>query len=142
MKRIIALWMAGTLLALLVGCNQQEAEPTATEPTPPAVTTMHEVVDPLLPAEDVLSYTKEGSAVTVNVTLAKAAGCQASLILLTDPAYRLSWWDNADACLSDLGQLSLDETGSGTVTLQMKEGASSFCIILTTPVGAYLLEVK
>lgn len=80
MKRIIALWMAGTLLALLVGCNQQEAEPTATEPTPPAVTTMHEVVDPLLPAEDVLSYTKEGSAVTVNVTLAKAAGCEVSLI--------------------------------------------------------------
>ena len=142
MKRIIALWMAGALLALLMGCNQQEADATDTSSAPPATTTAREEVDLLLPAEDVLSYTKEGNAVTVNVTLAEAAGEEVSLILLTDPAYRLNWWDNADACLSDLGQLSLDETGSGIATLQMKEGASSFCIILPTPVGTYLLEVK
>lgn len=144
MKRVLLLILAALMIGLLSGCGSTPATTTTAPPaaTTPAPTEPGETDLPLLSADGVLSCTRDGDSVAVTVTLPDAADKEVSLIALTDAAYRLNWWENHHARLSDLGQLKLDNAGKGTLTLQLKENTASFCLILTAPCGAYLLEVN
>ena len=144
MKRLSLFILALLTAASLMGCNSEVSDTTPPQTTsPPAVTDApSDTALPLSPADGVLSYTRTENSLTVKVTLADAKDQEVSLIALTDAAYRLSWWENDHAQLSDLGQLRLDASGNGTLTLQLKENTNAFCLILTAPTGAYLLEVN
>ena len=146
MKRAILLLLAALTAGALMGCSSESADTTTTTASSPSLATPapneNEEPSALLSAEGVLTCSRDKDAVTVKVTLADAAGEEISLIALTDPAYRLKWWENDHAALSDLGQLSLDASGKGTLTLHLKENTTSFCLILTAPCGTYLLEVN
>lgn len=95
-----------------------------------------------LPAEGVLSCERTENTVRVSVTLAKHAGEEVTLLALCDPAYQYTWWENPDACLSDLGQLSLDDQGKGVLELRLQSNANPVYILLTAPDGYYVVEVK
>ena len=144
MKRISLLILSLLTVAFLTGCGSEAVQ--ATDPPTTTIPASTEEVDPsalpLFSADGVITYTRTENSLSISVTLAKAAGQEVSLIALTDAAYRLNWWENSHAQLSDLGQIKLDEAGKGSLTLQLKENTTNFCLILTAPEGAYLLEVN
>lgn len=111
--------------------------PVSLSETSPAGTTPI----PTLPADGVLSCQRSGDTLLVNVTLPECAGGEVSLLALSDPQYQYSWSENPDALL-DIGQITLDSQGNGTLTLKLKSATEPVCVILTAASGSYTMEVK
>ncbi len=144
MKKIL---ICAVLLSLCVvsGCKSK-TEPDGTE----AVTTTASVsvsetapagTLPTLPADGALSCERSGDTVTVTVTLTECAGQEVSLLALSDSQYQYTWPDNPDA-LSDIGQITLDGQGKGSLVLKLKNETDPVCIILTASSGSYISEVN
>ena len=55
---------------------------------------------------------------------------------------QLTWWENADACLSDLGQIKLNDKGQGTLTITLKSEVNTAYVVLTAKDCAYITEVN
>ncbi len=138
MKKIIVCICALLLVVcgVLCGCKGKEqpenSTAATTEKEKPAAT----------PADGIMSCTKNGAAVTVNITLTECAGKEVSLVAILDPQYQYTWSENASACLSDIGQICLDKDGKGTHTLTLKAENEPVYIILTAESGSYISEVK
>jgi hypothetical protein len=153
MKKFAIMLLVGVALVSLLAlcsCSEDNGTPTTTAPpqdtthTTPAVTTAAPAPEHPAPqpAEGVLSYQKEGESITAYVTLPKCAGEAVSLLLLTDLRYQYSWAEAPDACLSDLGQLTLSSSGEGSLTLTPKTTDAPLYLILSTSCGSYAMEVS
>ena len=95
-----------------------------------------------LPADDRLSVKKEDGALVVSVTSKEDAQKEVSLIVLTDLSYQYSWMDHTEECLSDLGQLRLDDQGCGKLTLTIKKEGTPLFLVLTAPSGSYSIQIN
>ena len=145
MTRKIAMLCALLLMAgTLAGCKK--TPDTTNLPAQQTTTTSQPVQQNVpyapKPADGVLSCKRDGKSVAVTVSLPDCAGEEVSLIAISDPEYQLSWWENTDACLSDLGQIKLDDKGQGTLTLTLKSESDSVYLLLTASGCAYISEVK
>lgn len=96
---------------------------------------------PALSADGVLECQKSGDTLTVTVTLPECAGQEVSLLTLSDPQYQYTWSENPDA-LSDIGQITLDGQGKGSLTLKLKSESDPVYVILTAADGSYTAEVN
>ncbi len=140
MKKIfVSICICALLLivcGVLCGCKGKDKPQNTT-----AATTENE--KPMaIPADGIMSCTKSGEGVTVNITLSECAGKKVSLVAISDPQYQYTWFENADICLSDIGQISLDKDGKGTLVLKLKGENEPAYIILTAESGSYIEKVK
>ncbi len=144
MKKRIAILCGFLLLATSLSSCQKEPEKNDSTSVTTTVTTTVTPEASYQPqsGEGVLSCKRNGSTVEVTVTLANHSGAEVSLIAISDPQYQLTWWENSDACLSDLGQIKLDEKGQGKLTLTLKSADDTVYVILTAPGCAYMTEVN
>ena len=126
---------------LLAGCKSKNT-PVQSTTAPVATTTTTTISTDNLPAEGVLSCQKDGTTIAIRVTLAECANEEVSLLVLSDLSYQYTWWENPDACLSDLGQLTLDAKGEGSIELKLKSSEQPVYLLLTTSAGVATLEVK
>lgn len=140
-KNAIILGVCLLAVCLLGGCNKDPApaDPATAQST---TATARPERPEALPAEGVLSCERTGDTVSIRVTLAECAGEEVSLLALCDLAYQYTWWENPDACLSDLGQLLLDDQGEGNLELKLKGNEGRVYILLTASCGYSVAEVN
>lgn len=142
-KSLVILCGVLLLACVLAGCNKEPQNNDATRGT--SVTTTVKApahaYDPQ-PGDGVLSCKRNEQQVEITVSLPDHGGEEVSVIAITDPKYQLTWWENADACLSDLGQIKLDDKGQGTLTLTLKSQSDSAYVVLTAKDCAYITEVN
>lgn len=150
MKKILICFM---LLALctLGGC-QSKPNPGGTETdaltttapvsqSTPAGTDPGDTHPETKPADGVLNCQRSGDTLTVTITLTECAGQEVSILALTDRQYQYTWSENPDAT-HDIGQITLDSQGRGSLTLKPKSADDPVCVILTASSGSYIVEVK
>ena len=117
------------------GRGQESDTTLGSDQTPESGTTTE------TPSEDgPVTYTKEGSVLTVTIRLPEHSSEEASLLLLTDGSKQNSWKEDPSALL-DIDQVTLDEEGSATVTMTLYESKSA-CIVVTVGDSVYQKEVK
>lgn len=135
-KTIICICAVLLACGILCGCKGKD------QPDGNTVTTAAVENPDAVPADGIMSCTKSGDSVTVDITLSECAGKEVSLIVISDPQYQYTWSENAEVCLSDIGQVALDKDGKGTFELKLKNSSETAYIILTAEVGSYIAEVK
>ena len=144
MRKSLIILCGGMLLAcILAGCNKVPQKNDATQGTSVTTTVKAPALayDPQ-PGDGVLFCKRSGNQIEVTVMLPDHVGEEVSLIALTDPMYQLTWWENADACLSDLGQIKLNDKGQGTLTITLKSEINTAYVVLTAKDCAYITEVN
>lgn len=143
MRKIL---ICAVLLALCVlgGCKDKR-EPSGTETDTVTTSASISATSPAgttpAPADGVLECRKDGDRVTVSVTLSECAGQEVSLLALTDRQYQYTWQDHPDAT-HDIGQITLDGQGKGSLVLKLKNADDPVCVILTAAGGSYIAEVN
>ncbi|MBP3321855.1 MAG: hypothetical protein J6M12_05840 [Clostridia bacterium] len=163
MKKTIILCLALLLIIpVLGGCSkkkttdtpepespsiQSSAQESVKEDSPskepsdaPSDSKEHSTSEPT-PADGVLSTDKSGKTLTVKITLADQKNEQVSLVLLDDLSHKADWSENPEH-LIDLAQLTLNEQGEGTVTLQLKDENAVCHLLLTTTKGSYSVKIN
>lgn len=89
---------------------------------------------------DSVKYSRDGDHLTVNITDSKKQSSEFGVIILTDAKYADNWKENISA-LIDIAQLSTDDSGKGSVTLNVPESVSEFTICISHSVGNYIENV-
>ena len=97
---------------------------------------------PPLPAGEAMDISRDGNRLTVNIKLPAEGGAEFSLLALTDRKYLENWDANAELALLGIGQIKLDESGAGSLTMTLKENASDFIVVLNAPSGRYIGEAE
>lgn len=141
---VSALLMA--LVFILVFTLTQCAQDKNNEQDSTTTTTVNQSVQdtqppPLLSGDEVMTCKKEGNLLQIGIDLPSGAGCEASLIAISDPEYRFGWSDNPETVLSDIAQITLDGDGKGSVTLVLKAENAKAYVILTCSDNSYMIEI-
>ncbi len=146
MKKVFVLCLALLLaLPLLAGCTKKKTTdiPSPTSPAPQSsVTESFNCSElPPTPAEGVLSFKKDKTALTVTVTLKDGANRQVSLLILDGLEHKNDWHESPDH-LIDIAQVQLDSEGKGTVSMQLKDENAVCYLLLSTKDGSYSAKIN
>ena len=160
MKKLTATLLILLLaLLLLAGCQSKKttSEPSVSDtpeessvsdiapsPSVPSVSepSKEKVSLSPLPENVDISAKKEGTSVTIRLSLPDAAEKEVSLVILTDLSYRYSWAENPEEGLCDVAQLALDDKGQGEASLYIKNATDTFYLVVTTADGtSYTLTI-
>lgn len=151
MKKLLMLTVFLLLIALLTlfaACGDQTDTTTETTGGTGTTTDMDSVsgntVTSTEPDEpEVISATASYADGVLKVTVVASSATlkDASLVLLSDVAYRDSWSEHPDQVL-DIAQFTLDADGKGTYGFSLDAERLPVCVLLTVNHKNYLLEVK
>lgn len=149
MKRKISLFLMLVFVLLLASCDKTiqdtpSAVPTGISQEPTAIPTTDTLPTPsaTVTEEGGLSFakhTKQGSTLTVEVVGNKKTDSQLGVVLLTSEKYLETWKDNPEA-LIDIGQITLDDDGKGSITLMLSKEDAEYVICITHSGGNYIIR--
>ena len=147
MKKVFVLCLAFLLaLPLFAGCTKKKTTDTPSPDSPAPQSSATESFDhcselPPTPAEGVLSYKKDKTALTVTVTLKDGADRQVSLLILDGLEHKNDWHESPEH-LIDIAQVQLDSEGKGTVSMQLKDENAVCYLLLSTKDGSYSAKIN
>lgn len=146
MKKIcLIIFMVLIVTALLISCKtppESTAEtpvdsPALTEATPTSQPTTLDATDSFEFGD--VKFIRSGDVLTVSLSNEELPNQEVSVLVLTDEKH-LENWQETDGALINIGQISLDEKGSGSVTLNVSGDNNDFVIYVFGQNGQYIKE--
>lgn len=147
-KIIVTLLLLLLALSLLAGCTKKQSTTDSSLSTPDGQTSLSESESGSdetsnFPSDGKLTVTKEGTSVKGTLSIPSMSGRICSLLLLPDLSYQFSWGEQPQERLCDLAEITLDEKGDGTFTLNTNGFDGSVYLVVTTDDGAFTTaEIK
>ena len=126
MKRILMLFLALLFVVSITAC---------TTPNPPDNGTTETVAK-----IDSVKYSREGTNLVIEVNDSDYKNTDLGVVILVNKHFKDSW-KNDPSVLIDLGQISLDENGKGSITLTVPEKYTRFAFCITAPDCEYVESV-
>ncbi|MBQ7364616.1 MAG: hypothetical protein IJW46_03365 [Clostridia bacterium] len=146
MKRLfLTLLVLVLICGVLAACGGNDTEAVTTVSTPVSsepVGTEGQLPEGTLSAEGVFSAERLEDIVTLTVSSPEDAGGTVSIVLLYDLAALHTWKDSQKTSLVNLGEVTLDGEGKGSLLLSCEGVSGSFYAVVTAPSGCYIGEVS